>query len=113
MFHTLPPHELNARGLYEYARSIGAKKVGVLHDTGYGNVVMRELNNVAGDYKDIQLVGPEKYEMAATDARRKRQASRPGTRRDLRDRHHRNAVPRDPAVADEAADRRGQRRLKL
>ena len=67
VFHTLPPHELNARGLYEYARSIGAKKVGVLHDTGYGNVVMRELNNVAGDYKDIQLVGPEKYEMAATD----------------------------------------------
>ena len=68
VFHTLPPHELNARGLFEYARSIGAKKVGVLHDTGYGNVVMRELNNVAGDYKDIQLLGPEKYEMAATDA---------------------------------------------
>ena len=68
VFHTLPPHELNARGLFEYARSIGAKRVGVLHDTGYGNVVMRELNNVAGDYKDIQLLGPEKYEMAATDA---------------------------------------------
>jgi branched-chain amino acid transport system substrate-binding protein len=68
VFHTLPPHELNARGLFEYARSIGAKKVGVLHDTGYGNVVMRELNHVAGDYKDIQLLGPEKYEMAATDA---------------------------------------------
>jgi len=68
VFHMLPPHELNARALFEYARSIGAKKVGVLHDTGYGNVVMRELNNVAGDYKDIQFVGLEKYEMAATDA---------------------------------------------
>ena len=68
VFHMLPPHELNARGLYEYARSIGAKKVGVLHDTGYGNVVMREINNVAGDYKDIQVLGLEKYEMAATDA---------------------------------------------
>jgi branched-chain amino acid transport system substrate-binding protein len=68
VFHMLPPHELNARALFEYARSIGAKKAGVLHDTGYGNVVMRELNNVAGDYKDVQLVGLEKYEMAATDA---------------------------------------------
>ena len=68
VFHMLPPHELNARGLYEYARSIGAKKVGVLHDTGYGNVVMREINNVAGDYKDIQVLSTEKYEMAATDA---------------------------------------------
>jgi branched-chain amino acid transport system substrate-binding protein len=68
VFHMLPPHELNARALFEYARSLGAKKVGVLHDTGYGNVVMRELNNVAGDYKDIQFVGLEKYEMAATDA---------------------------------------------
>lgn len=68
VFHMLPPHELNARGLFEYARSIGAKKVGVLHDTGYGNVVMREINNVAGDYKDIQVISPEKYEMAATDA---------------------------------------------
>ena len=68
VFHMLPPHELNARALFEYARSIGAKKVGVLHDTGYGNVVMRELNNVAGDYKDVQFVGLEKYEMAATDA---------------------------------------------
>jgi branched-chain amino acid transport system substrate-binding protein len=68
VFHMLPPHELNARGLFEYARSIGAKKVAVLHDTGYGNVVMREINNVAGDYKDIQILGPEKYEMAATDA---------------------------------------------
>ena len=114
VFHMLPPHELNARGLFEYARSIGAKKVGVLHDTGYGNVVMRELNNVAGDYKDIQFVGPEKYEMAATDATAqaaKLRALQAG--RDLRDRHHRDAVPRDPAVADEAADRRGQRRFEL
>jgi branched-chain amino acid transport system substrate-binding protein len=68
VFHMLPPHELNARGLFEYARSIGANKVAVLHDTGYSNVVMREINNVAGDYKDIQVVSPEKYEMAATDA---------------------------------------------
>ena len=67
VFHMLPPHELNARALYEYARSIGAGKVAVLHDTGYGNVVMREINNVAGDYKDIQILGLEKYEMAATD----------------------------------------------
>jgi branched-chain amino acid transport system substrate-binding protein len=68
VFHLLPPHELNARALFEYGRSINAKKVGVLHDTGYGNVVMRELNNVAGDYKDVQFIGLEKYEMAATDA---------------------------------------------
>ena len=67
VFHMLPPHELNARALYEYARSIGATKVAVLHDTGYGNVVMREINNVSGDYKDIQILGLEKYEMAATD----------------------------------------------
>jgi branched-chain amino acid transport system substrate-binding protein len=68
VFHALPPHEQNARALFEYARSLGAKKVGVLHDTGYGNAVMREINNVASDYKDIQILGVEKFEMAATDA---------------------------------------------
>ncbi len=56
--------------LYEYARSIGAKKVGVLHDTGYGNVVMREINNVAGRLQGHP--GP-----------------RPGEIRDGRDRRHR------------------------
>jgi branched-chain amino acid transport system substrate-binding protein len=29
---------------------------------------MREINKVSGDYKDIQVVSSEKYEMAATDA---------------------------------------------
>jgi len=68
VFHMFTPHALNARTLFEYARVIGAKRVGVLHDSGYGTVVMRELNNITKNYPDVQVVGVEKFELSATDA---------------------------------------------
>ena len=45
--HVLPPQRLNATALLEYAKSIKANKIGVLHDAGYGNVVMAELRPLA------------------------------------------------------------------
>src|SRR5262249_2263293 len=45
--HIPPPQKLNAMALLEYARSIKVAKIGVLHDAGYGNVVMAELRPLA------------------------------------------------------------------
>ena len=53
--HVLPPQKLNALALLEYAKSIKATKVGVLHDAGYGNVVMAELRPLADDMTGIPL----------------------------------------------------------
>lgn len=64
--HVLPPQRLNAQALLEYAKSIKATKVGVLHDAGYGNVVMAELKPLAEKY-GIKLVAVEKFEIGATD----------------------------------------------
>ena len=66
VFHMPPPQRLNAQALLEYAKSINAKKLGVLHDAGYGNVVMTELKAIADDYK-VQYVAVEKFEIGATD----------------------------------------------
>lgn len=67
VFHMFTPHDLNARTLFEYARVLKAKKVAVLHDSGYGAVVMRELTNVMKNYPDIQVLAVEKFELSATD----------------------------------------------
>lgn len=64
--HMLPPQKLNAEALLEYARSIKATKIGVLHDAGYGNVVMAELKQINEKY-GIKLVSVEKFEIGATD----------------------------------------------
>ena len=64
--HVLPPQRLNATALLEYAKSIKATKVGVLHDAGYGNVVMAELKPLADKY-GVKLVAVEKFEIGATD----------------------------------------------
>jgi branched-chain amino acid transport system substrate-binding protein len=66
-FHMFTPHALNARTMFEYARHIGAKRVAVLHDSGYGSVVMRELSKITGDYPDIKIIDVEKYDITATD----------------------------------------------
>lgn len=68
VFHMFTPHNLNARTLFEYARELKAKRVGVLHDSGYGTVVMRELNAITKVYPDVQVVAVEKFELSATDA---------------------------------------------
>lgn len=67
MFHVLPPHTLNARALMEYAtKAQGAKRIGVLHDSGYGSVVMGALKAVASSY-NAEFVITEKFEVGAND----------------------------------------------
>jgi branched-chain amino acid transport system substrate-binding protein len=64
--HVLPPQKLNAEALLEYAKSIKATKIGVLHDAGYGSVVLAELKPLADKY-GVKLVAIEKFEIGATD----------------------------------------------
>lgn len=67
LFHVLPPQELNARAMLEYAtKSLKATKVGVLQDTGYGQAVMNSLNALKDEYK-INFVAVEKFEVGSTD----------------------------------------------
>jgi branched-chain amino acid transport system substrate-binding protein len=66
LFHTSPPQVLNARALLEAARALGAKKVGVLYDSGFGTVVMSFLRKLTGEY-GVKIVAEEKFEIAATD----------------------------------------------
>jgi branched-chain amino acid transport system substrate-binding protein len=68
IYHLLPPQDLNARALMEYAaNSIKVKRVGVLHDSGYGNVVMNALKSISSSYPGIEFVAVEKFEIGATD----------------------------------------------
>jgi branched-chain amino acid transport system substrate-binding protein len=67
VFHMFTPHALNARTMFEYARHIGAKRAAVLHDSGYGAVVMREIGKITADYPDIKIIDVEKYDITATD----------------------------------------------
>jgi branched-chain amino acid transport system substrate-binding protein len=64
--HVLPPQKVNAQALLEYAKSIKATKIGVLHDAGYGTVVLAELKPLADKY-GVKLVAIEKFEIGATD----------------------------------------------
>jgi branched-chain amino acid transport system substrate-binding protein len=67
LYHLLPPQQLNARAMLEYTTQVlKQKRVGVLHDTGYGQVVMNSLNNLKGDY-GVEFVSEEKFEIGATD----------------------------------------------
>ena len=67
VFHLLPTQRLNARAMLEYAtKALGAKKIGVLHDSGYGQVVMANLATEAAAY-GVDFVAVEKFEIAATD----------------------------------------------
>jgi len=67
LYHLLPPQVLNARAMLEYTTKVlKAKKLGVLHDTGYGQVVMNQLNSLTGEY-GVEFVSVEKFEVGATD----------------------------------------------
>ena len=57
---------MNARAILEYAKSIGAKKLGALYDSGYGTVVYNELRKISDAY-DVTFVATEKFEISATD----------------------------------------------
>jgi len=65
--HLLPPQELNARAALVYAKDVlGAKRIGVLHDSGYGQAVFNSMKQVAPEY-GIELAQVEKFEIGATD----------------------------------------------
>ena len=67
LYHLLPPQELNARAMLEYAtKALNSKKIGVLHDTGYGQVVTNSLNALKAHY-GVEFVAVEKFEVGATD----------------------------------------------
>jgi len=67
LFHLLPPQELNARAMLEYTtKALNSKKIGVLHDTGYGQVVTNSLNALKAQY-GVEFVAVEKFEVGATD----------------------------------------------
>jgi len=66
-FHMFTSHELNARALLIYAtEALHAKKIAVLHDSGYGAIVMREFSRVVNQYP-VEVVDTEKFELSATD----------------------------------------------
>lgn len=67
VFHLTPAQELNAKGLLAYAQETGAKRIGVLHDSGYGQVIWGAMSKLGADY-GVEFVGVEKFELSATDA---------------------------------------------
>lgn len=66
VFHLTPAQELNARGLLAYARDNNLKKVGVLHDSGYGQVIWNSMKGLDKEY-GVTIVAVEKFDIAATD----------------------------------------------
>ncbi len=67
LYHAMPPQTLNAQAMLEYtAKALKGKKVGVLHDSGYGQLVMNALQSQAANYT-IEFVAVEKFEVGATD----------------------------------------------
>lgn len=67
LFHVMPPQVLNAKAMLEYAtKALKAKKIGILHDSGYGQLVTNALKDAAGPY-GVEFVSVEKFEVGATD----------------------------------------------
>lgn len=67
VFHLTPAQALNARALLSYAKSIGAKNIGVLHDSGYGQVVWNAMKEMGPEF-GVSFANSQKFEIAATDA---------------------------------------------
>lgn len=67
VLHLTPAQELNARALLSYVRDNGGKKVGVLHDSGYGQVIWGAMRKL-GDEFGVTFTAVEKFELSATDA---------------------------------------------
>ncbi|TDR88182.1 ABC transporter substrate-binding protein [Enterovirga rhinocerotis] len=67
LFHLLPAQDLNAKAMLEYStKELKAKKIGILHDTGYGQVVTNQLNVHRQAY-GVEFVAIEKFEVGASD----------------------------------------------
>ena len=68
VFHLTPAQGLNARALLAYAaEEAKAKRVAVLHDSGYGQVVWNAMKDLGSEF-GVTFVSTEKFEIAATDA---------------------------------------------
>lgn len=67
VLHLTPAQQLNARALLSYVRDSGAKRVGVLHDSGYGQVIWGAMSKLGPDF-GVEFVQVEKFELSATDA---------------------------------------------
>ncbi|KFI30024.1 ABC transporter substrate-binding protein [Haematobacter massiliensis] len=67
VLHLTPAQELNARALLSYVRDHGGKKIGVLHDSGYGQVVWGAMQKLGPEF-GVDFVAVEKFELSATDA---------------------------------------------
>ena len=67
LYHVLPPQHLNAKAMLEYAaRDAKARRVGILHDTGYGQAVLTGLRQFNADY-GVEFVAVERFEVGAAD----------------------------------------------
>lgn len=67
LFHVMPPQVLNAKAMLEYTtKALKLKKVGALHDSGYGQLVMNALQSQSAAY-GVEFVAIEKFEVGATD----------------------------------------------
>ena len=66
VFHLPIGLELRGHALLTYAREIGAKRLGVLHDAGFGNIIQGHMRKFADKY-GVDLVAIEKFEFGATD----------------------------------------------
>ncbi len=67
VFHLTPAQELNARSLLEYAtKALKAKRLGVLHDTGFGQSTFTALQALASSY-GVEYVAVEKFEIGSSD----------------------------------------------
>lgn len=67
VFHLTPAQALNASSVLSYARHIGAKNIGVLHDTGFGQVIWNVMKDMGAEY-GVTFTRVERFEAAATDA---------------------------------------------
>src|SRR5690349_1476520 len=67
LYHLMPPQTLNAKAMLEYTtKAVRRKKVGVLHDSGDGQLVANALQAQASGY-GVEFVAVEKFEVGATD----------------------------------------------
>lgn len=67
VFHLLPAQELNARSLLEYAtKALKAKRIAILHDTGFGQSVNVSLQALGAEY-GVDYIEVEKFEIGTND----------------------------------------------
>ncbi len=67
LYHFMPSQQLNAKAMLEYStKALKAKKVAILHDSGYGQVVATALKEQAAAY-GTEFVAIEKFEVGASD----------------------------------------------